>query len=279
MNLISILKELWRQRRLVAASALAAATLSVLLVFDVSPLPPSISEQAQLSGEGSIEILVDSARSPIANAQRELTGLTERAGVFARLMAGGNVVDQISRAAGVRATEVEVTGPTPLPVEAPGAGEAPPSPLPYRLTFSQLSELPIVVVTAHGPTAEAAGKLASAAPAALRTVVRSTQERQQTPPQQRVEVRVLGPAQVKSLSEGNGIKVALLAFLVLFAVGLGLILGIPRLVAAWREVDVERQPWREAGGVRDPDVLPLPAASRSEDDESDAERRWNSRER
>lgn len=276
MNLISILKELWQRRPLVAASVLAAATLSALLVLQVSLLPPSIASQEQVSAEGSTEILVDSASSPIANAQRELTGLTERASVFARLMAGGDVVDEISKDAGVPASEVEVAGPMPLPVEAPGAGEAPENPLPYRLTFSQLSELPIVVVTARGPTAEVARKLTEAAPAALRTVVRSTQERQQTPAAQRVEVRALGPAQVKSVSEGSGAMVALLVFLVLLALFLGVIAGVPRLVTAWREVDTDRR--GPAGAVEDPDVLPLAAAGRSAD-EGDAELRWNSRER
>ena len=110
MNLISILKELWHRRALVVLSFFIAAAISVLAVFEVSPAPPFVSKRTKSTAEGSIEILVDSARSPIADAQRDLAGLTARAAVFAKYMAGGNVIARIAKANGLSVKQIDVGG-------------------------------------------------------------------------------------------------------------------------------------------------------------------------
>ena len=76
LNLILILRELWYRRVLVAIAFVAAVAISVLAIYQVSVSPPSLSKRVKVNAQGSIEILVDSARSPIADARRDLTGLT-----------------------------------------------------------------------------------------------------------------------------------------------------------------------------------------------------------
>ena len=110
--------------------------------------------------------------------------------------------------------------------------------LPYGLTFAEVPELPIVSVVTRTDGEEAAA-LAEASPEALRGVIKSVQEQQATPAKERVEVRVLGPPQAQLSDSGPGNKMGAAIFFVVLVLELGLILGVPRLVAAWRREDNE----------------------------------------
>jgi hypothetical protein len=236
VTFISALKELWKRRLLVVIVTLLAAAAAIVAVYHVSP--SGLSKRSTTDARGSSEVLVDSARSPIAGSKRDISGLIVRAGVFARLMAGGDVVKQIADAAGVPVDQIDVAGPQPLPGEAPGISEAPET-RPYGLAFSELAELPIVEVATRAPTVAGARALAAAAPEALRDLIHAVQRRQETPAREKVELRVLGPAQAQTFEEGPGAKIGAVIFIVLLGLGLGLILAVPRLVAAWRRADDE----------------------------------------
>jgi hypothetical protein len=231
--LIPYLKELWSRRRLVGAVVGGAALLSVIAIYNVGLFPPSISQREQVNAEGRIEILVDSAHSPIADARRDLSGLSARAIVFARLIAGGNIVRQMAKRADIPFKQIDVTGP------APPAGTSPPvEPVllhPYGISITSAEELPILVVSTRAPTVDEAKRLAAAAPPAVRQEVEGIQQRQDTAPGRRVEFRVLGPAEAGTRDAALGKKAALGLFVALVAIGLVLILGIPRFRAAWRE--------------------------------------------
>jgi uncharacterized protein YneF (UPF0154 family) len=248
VTFVSTLRELWKHKVLVILAVIIALAAAVLAVYQVSVSPPSVSKNGTVEARGSSEILIDSARSPIAGSKRDISGLISRAGVFARLMGGGDVVAQIAEDAGVSPKEVDVAGPSPLPGEAPGISEAAET-LPYGLSFTEVPELPIVSVTTRAPTVREAAALAAAAPEALRGVITSVQKQQETPATERVEVRVLGPAQAKLEDEAPGAKMAAAIFFVVLALELGLILGIPRLVAAWRREDFEEAELAEAPDI------------------------------
>lgn len=261
MNLISILKELWHRRALVLLAFGLAFAISILAVFRVSPSPPFIEKRHQSNAEGSIEILVDSARSPIADAQRDLTGLTARAAVFAKYMAGGDVIGRIAKANGLSVKQIDVAGSIAVPSEAPGVEQPLPQFHQYGIAVSAADELPIVSVSTRAPTVPKARALAAAAPAALRAVVKSIQNQQGTPLRKRVEFRVLGPPRAAMVVDSQGKKVALMIFTVLFAIGIVLVLGVPRFIQSWRTTEPEAEP-REAPEelVDDPDVLHLTSA-------------------
>lgn len=262
MNLILALKELWRRRLLVAAAAAVAALVAVLAVYDVGLAPPSLSKRGHVEATGSIEILVDSAKSPIADVGRDLEPLTARAGVFARYIAGGNVIRLIAKDTGIPAKQIEVAGPVPLPGEATGAGAPPPHLLPYGIEIVQRDALPILNVATRAPTVDEARELAAAAPTAVSQIVASIQRQQGIPDNKRVTFRVLGPAQAAPVAEALGAKVGAVIFIVLFALLLLLILGAPRLVAAWRAAEVEPAEPREQPPLR---VAPTPSARESAD--------------
>lgn len=233
MTVVALLKELWGRRLLVALAALFAALVALFAVYDVDPTAPSVAKRDHVEAQGSIEILVDSAKSPIADVGRNLEPLTARAGVFARYIAGGKVIAEVSKQTGIPVREIQVAGPAPLPGEAPGAGEAPSTQLPYGIAIVQRDELPILNVVTRAPTVKEARELAAAAPAAVSGIVAGIQQREEIPPSKRVTFRVLGPAQANPVTEALGAKVALLIFAALFALAILLILGIPRLIGAW----------------------------------------------
>jgi hypothetical protein len=231
VTFISVLKELWKRRLLVALAIVVAVAAGVLTYKQVS-------KDSTPEAQGTTEVLIDSARSPIAGSKRNVEALATRAAVFSRLMASADIVKEIAREAGVRPWEIQVKGPQPFPGEVPGVSEAAET-LPYGLTFTQVGELPIVTITSRAPTVAAARALAAAAPRSLDEMVKSTQHRQKTPARERVEIRVLGPALVSSVDNSPGKKVAVAVFFGVLLLELALILAIPRLVSAWRRGDDE----------------------------------------
>lgn len=269
MNLILSLKELWHRRALVAAALVAAALISLLAVFDVGLAPPSVSKRVHPSARGSIEILVDSARSPIADARRDLTGLTARAGVFARYIGGGNVVNRIAKANEIPAKQIDVAGPESFSA-VPGVSAEALQLHPYGISITQSSELPIIAVLTRAPTVAEARGLAAAAPGAIRSVVHSIQRQQGTPEQKRVEFRVLGPAKAAPDDDALGKKAAAVLFVVLLTIFLLAILAVPRLVAAWRAADHPGQPVSPVSSdERSHEVLLLPAGPNGDAGEGD----------
>jgi hypothetical protein len=209
----------------------------LLVVYKASLFPPSLTERQKVDAEGSIQVLVDSANSPIANAHRDLAGLTARAGVFARVMSGGNVIRQAAFASGVPFRQIQVAGPMPLPGEAPGISEGPARELPYRISIIQQTELPILTVVTRAPTVVEARALATAVPRAMSAQVHAIQRNQETPAGRRVEFRTLGPAQAGLVDDSTSKKIAVGVFLFLVALFVALIVGLPRFRSAWRAVD------------------------------------------
>jgi hypothetical protein len=234
VTVVLMLRELWQRRALVALVTGLALVVAAAAVYQVSFLPPSLSKRDHSEARGSIEILVDSNRSPLGDVAGKLEPLTARAGVFARYIAGGNVIRQIAADTGIPYEQIEVSGPAPLPGEAIGVTAPPEHLKPYGFTIVQRDELPIVNVETRAPTLDQARALAAATPNAIRTIVGRIQAQQDVPAEKRVTFRVLGPAQATKATEALGAKVAVVIFVLLEAVGLLLILGVPRLVKAWR---------------------------------------------
>jgi hypothetical protein len=269
------LKELWHRRILVALSFLLALAAAVLVVYHVSLSPFGITKKSATEAKGSISILVDSARSPLGDAQRDLAPLSGRAGVLASYMSGGDVIGQIAKANQIPPKQIEVVGPTPLPGEAPGVEEGPAVKLPYGIEIKQEGELPVLQIVTRAPTLRQAADLAAAAPTAIRRVVRHIQEVQDIPDRRRVEFRELGPAETSVVQDTLGKKVAVAVFVLVFGLLIAAILGLPRLIAAWRESDAEELPADLPPGEETPSGvvhLPGPPASQPADEPRQAAR-------
>jgi hypothetical protein len=264
LNSVVFLKELWRRKLLVVLAFLFSAAVAVLIVYHVSPSPPFLEERNQIEAEGSIQVLVDSSNSPIANARFELGGLTARAGVFARLMSAGDVIRQVSKETGIPEKKIDVAGPMPLPGEAPGVSEGPARENPYKIEVTQQSELPILTVSTRAPTLVEARALAAATPRAMSRQIEAIQDAQETPEGKRVVLRRLGPPQTGVVDNSAGKKIAIGAFVFLMAVFITLIVGMPRFVRAWKATDLDSPGDGGAVAVEVPEPEPEPAAEAAE---------------
>lgn len=75
MTFVSTLRELWKHKVLVTLAVIIALAAAVVAVYQVSVSPPSLAKRGTVEAHGSSEILIDSARSPIAGSKRDIGGL------------------------------------------------------------------------------------------------------------------------------------------------------------------------------------------------------------
>src|SRR3954471_1082212 len=97
---ISILRDLWRRRRLLVLFGLGAFLMGLLVAFR-----PGLPPQTRMYhvGEGHLQILVDTPASQVVEIDSESSvALGSRAGLIANLMVGGEVKAAIAAAAKLR---------------------------------------------------------------------------------------------------------------------------------------------------------------------------------
>jgi hypothetical protein len=243
MELARTLKILWRRRRLVALGAVVALAAAIVSVYSVSLFPPSLTSRTNVFATASSQILVDTPDSSFADLSYELEPLETRAGVFARFLANPAALGLISQQTGIPAASIEAQGPyeenLPLNEQQPTAEERSTQIIGegalYRLRFENNPDLPIISVFAQAPTEKEAKALAAAAPAALRVYVERLQENQHTPRRDRVEIRPLGHAVGGVVNGGANREIAILVFLVVFAIWCILLVPAHTIARGWRE--------------------------------------------
>lgn len=223
MELAEILRMLWSRKLVVLAIVLLAGAAA----FGAGQLARSTSK-----GSASVQLLVDSPQSALADLLQSTAPLTTRAALLAQVMASEAVLEDIAAAAGVPVSELTAQGPYSgsgealdviTPSEARGAqllGER----SSYRLIFVAASEEPVVSASVQGPTALAAGHLAEAVLPGVQRYVGSLQRQGATKPAQRVTIRQLGPAQAATVNSSS--RKALMAIGALGVLTFGLLLLI-----------------------------------------------------
>jgi hypothetical protein len=256
MELVSILRQLWRRKLLVFLVFLMAVCVAIWSGYKI----PSMEKRGLALGAASSQILVDSPASTLVEGADggELTTLSTRARVYAQYLSSLEARDQISKISGVPARLISLSGPfstdiprntyQPNPSEArandilkEGAG--------YRLIFDAQDGVPIITVSAQAPNADAAIKIARASYVALKQYVDVLQrEADAVPakplpkgataapimPDRGVTVRQLGAPEGGTIGSGNGKILMIFAFLAVMAVGCGLIAILPGMARHWR---------------------------------------------
>jgi hypothetical protein len=243
MELARTLRTLWERRRLVAVGVAVAALAALLSVYRIGIFPPSLQARTNVFASASSQILVDTPASAFADLSYDLEALDTRAGVFARFLASPAAVQLIAQRANLPYDAIEARGPFELNVpevqQAPTAekrssqiiGEG----ALYRLRFENNPSLPIVSVFAQAPHEDEAVALATAAPAALRDYIAGIQERQHTPPAQRVEIRQLGRATGAVVNKGANLQIATLVFVIVLGGWCMLLIPARTIARGWRE--------------------------------------------
>jgi hypothetical protein len=235
MELVALLRLLWRHRALVALG-LVAATVAALM------LAPGKSESFAVA---SGRVVVDTAESQLLNAEPEgADTLPWRAGMLADLAGSQSATSQIAGDVGVAPESVVVTAPhlavpeaeTPLSVSALDAAAA--TSHPHVVAVGLVDErLPIISVDSRAPDRAGAARLVTATVNALRTLAWAPNRGAD---RQTLAVETLGPARTTELG-GEPRRLAAMgvfgAAFGLWCVGMALALGIKRLSRQreWRD--------------------------------------------
>lgn len=244
MELVKILRELSRRRRLVGLVLGFSLLVGILLAFKPG-LPPQ-SRQYQVS-LASADILIDTSDSQvvaIGGKGPDLPTLAGRANLIGNLMTGGPLKDAIAKQAGIGANRLAVV--PPANVNTPGVVPAPVTPPGARgvadvdatiLSLSTDETLPILHVVAQAPSAETALKLSSATIVAVRQYLGSVAASQHIPAANQLVVRQFGAPVAQTATRGLPRRYALIATIVLALLGCGAIVGGSWFARSWRQIE------------------------------------------
>jgi hypothetical protein len=179
MELIAIMRLLWRRRILVGIGLLAAAGVGLMTSNGSLPVPGTSKDAPPPARTASVRVLVDTDRSQlVAPAPPEADTVAARAVLLADVLAGDEARAAVARGAGLKPEQLAVIGPaatvptlsTKLAERTATVVEA--APEPFAVTVNADGELPIVSIDARAPDAARAKRLASAAAKALAGLTR-----------------------------------------------------------------------------------------------------------
>jgi hypothetical protein len=236
MDTITILRDLWRLRVLVALVAVLAVLASFVTLYRVS-LPFDLTSRQVVVGVATARILVDTPTSQvveIAPKGSEMLGV--RANLIASLMAEGVVKNEIAQRAGLapdKLVGITDTATEPLSDAAPADTRA--NVLKTRVLINTGgAELPIIEVETRAADAASAGRLADAAVSGLRGYLGQKAATEKVPDARRLRVTGLGNPQVSEVVEGPGKIMAILAAIGVFLAGCGFLLLLLAISRGWR---------------------------------------------
>jgi hypothetical protein len=253
---VTILRELWRRRLLVALVALVAVFVGLALTYRLS-LPPE-SRKYEV-GIANSRVLVDTPSSQVVQvAPKGSETLGPRASLIATLMVEGEVKAAIARRAGLPPKRLVAVSQADI-----DTGSVPPSTLDdpdVNLLTTQVfaspegDQLPIVEIEAQTPTVAGAAKLASAAVDGLRDYLDSKAAAEDAQDRRRLMVAPLGEPQARLEVRGPSRVIAVGSALFILIGGCAAIVGASALARGWREAEAN-----ERGKADDPqlDLPPL----------------------
>jgi capsular polysaccharide biosynthesis protein len=229
------------------------ATLAVVALAVAVAVAVRMSVHSVPTGAATVQILVDSPDSALANLSQETVPLTTRASVFAQVMTSAAVLEDIASSAGVPVGEITAQGPysgsgQPLDVVTPSearGNQLLAEQTKYKLTFLAQTNEPVVTASVQAPNADAAARVAASIYPGVQHYVTQLQQQSGTPAQHRVTIRQLGPPQagpVNSSARSTLTAAALLGVLVLGLLGILGFEGMRRRAAERSELQREYLP-------------------------------------
>ena len=207
----------------------------------------------------STQMLVDSPNSALTNASVLMEGYIARANVFARLMTSDEALQYIGKAAGINGNFIEANGPieingsataTHAPTAIQGGKDVQAAKI-YKLSFVQNPSLPTVDVYANAPTTAQAIALANGAVTGFATFV-NLLNASKVSQSERIEIRQLGQATGGIVDPSTSKSIAVLVFLIVFAIWCWFVLFVSRLRANLRAAKGGRSD--ESSAIPEPDL-------------------------
>jgi hypothetical protein len=242
MQTLTILRQLWRLRLLVAVMGLIALAISLTLAYKVSFF--ELESRKYSVGISTVRILVDTPDSQVVEiAPKGSEALGVRANLLANLMVEGEIKALIAERAGLRPDQLEGVSET----SSSPVFESTPDPRGHVLTTNVIAgadgeRLPIIEIEAQAPDAQKAANLAIAAVDGLRGYLDTKAASEQVRNADRLRLSALGAPLARDVVRGPRLAMAVGIGLFVFIVGCAAILGLFALIDAWREA--ERDKWR-----------------------------------
>jgi hypothetical protein len=241
MDLITILRDLWRYRRLVPVLAALAMLIGLASAYRVTYPPFKVESRQYLVGLATASVLVDTPDSQVVDVDPEGTDtLGLRANLLASLMAETELSSAIARKAGMRPDDLIAIAETPT---------SPETPLPKGdlsgtsvLTVRPDETLPFIKINAHASNAQQAAVLANAAMDALEDYLDSKAAEERVTNGRRLVVSRLGPARSGEVVRGPRRLIALLVAVFFFLAACVVIVGGIELARRWRLAAAEQLP-------------------------------------
>jgi hypothetical protein len=238
------LRELLRLRVGVTASLLLAVLAAVWGVADISLTPPKLTPRSLKMGTAFTQVVVDTPKSAILDLRQQtydIESIKNRAVLVGNVMASPPVLTSIARRANVRADALQIVTPRTPAEPRPraelgdkkGPGDILESTNQYRLDIQANPTVPVLDVYAQAPSAAAAEQLANAAVDGLGDYLRELAGSQRTPEEMQVELRQLGRARGEVINDGIELQVAVVLFLLVFAVSSAAVVVISRVRQGW----------------------------------------------
>jgi hypothetical protein len=258
MNSVTILRNLWRRRMLVAVAGFVAFAAGWLFAFGPAlSFPPK--PRGYTVGVATANLLVDTPRSQVIEvAPKGSDTLAARANVLANLMVDGGIKDAIAKRAGLPAKKIIASAPSP------DGSQPPPKLTAHSMAYttsvvltSDMAELPIIKVETQGPDVSKALRLANAAVNGLSDYLNTKATDDSVDAARRLQVRPLGTAQGMVSERGPASLMAPLVVFFVFLGGCAMILTVSALKSRWREaIEAERSVSEPLEGEDDEDLEP-----------------------
>jgi len=237
MEVVLVLRELWRRRLIVLAIGLLALLAGSAVAFRL----PSLESRKYEVGVATAGVLVDTPNSQVVEvAPKGSDTLGVRANLIASLMAEGDLKGSIARRAGLPPDELEGVSESSTAL----AAETEPAPTSAHVLTTRVAvtpggdRLPIIEIDAQAPDAARAGKIVEAAVEGLREYLDSKAASEQIEEGQRLRVGGLGSPQARTVVRGPGNMLAVLVVIVVFGVGCAMLLAVVALIEGWRVASV-----------------------------------------
>jgi hypothetical protein len=209
MELMMLLRLLWRRRLLVGLGAVVAVAVALAMGHGSTPA----------SGLAKTGVVIDTPSSQlVADLPGNAPTLSWRATVMGMLLESTDARARIAGEVGIPAQQLAVVDtelvPPTIPASLPRAAAeaAAGTTEPYLLTVHTDNALPIVWIEAAGPAPRAAARLAGAAVHALQAGA-SPHSKDEV---QGLSIRPLGPVHVRAIPGGPGRKKLLAVAVVVF---------------------------------------------------------------
>jgi hypothetical protein len=267
MQFFGHLRQLWRQRFLVAVGFGLALLAGTLITYSISGFPPKLESRQYVVGVATASVFVDSASSQVADLGGEaklsdVASLTVRAQLLANLLGTSPLREQIARQAGISPETLVAISPddaadTGTTVSV-GATLDESDRRASVVNLSVRETVPIITVAVRAPDRATAARLASSTVTRLKQYLGSVAAVDRVPNSRRLVVKPLGSAHSATEPRGPGRVLAVGISVLLLLLWCGAILAIAGFARGWRqaaELESDQSSERSTGSEQQLDAV------------------------